>query len=182
MGISEIILIILSVILLGVFLAIMLVANNHKKTDSKKATKESKKVEAQPESVMQSQDGIARTININKIIGKNKEEVDKYFNKVLNAKTNKEIERINADSSLIGIVNLEEVGELDNFVSFENEDMVFVDDRTSYSHKIQIGEINSDLDTKNGKNEDISQLKNEFKNMSAEIKTLVVSSLDRKEF
>lgn len=181
MGVSEVVLIIISIILAVAFIAILLIANKHKKADEKKAKEEENKASATtatPKIDQPSQDGIARTINLNKIIGKSKEEVDNYFNNVISAKTSSEIEKINSDTSLVGIVKVEEVGEIDEFTTFDNDESFFIEEEYEVTtERIQIGKKNPAYGQKNNIKD--TGLRQEFNNMSKEMKALVISGLDK---
>ncbi len=179
MGLSEILLIVFSVILVAVFIFAIIMGNKKKQEELKQSKQEDSKSMPTPKPDLQSQDGVARTINLNKIIGKSKEEVDKYFNSVIEAKSDKEIEKINSDTSLVGLVSLEETEELEEYKTFDDE---LLDD--VIPDKIEIGkkELSSPYDKMNDKGTSTSDLRREFDTMSAEMKTLIISGIDKKDF
>lgn len=124
-GTSEIILILVVSLLVATLVSIFCITYAKKKKEAEKTAEAKPKKEETPAEDPRVDEyiGVARTININKILGKSKEEKDEYFEKILSAKTTKEVNKINEDKTLKDVIKPEETERLDEFVLFTEESL-----------------------------------------------------------
>lgn len=142
-GTSEVILILVVSLLVATLISIFCITYAKKKKEAGKAVEAKPKKEEKPVEASQVDDyvGVARTININKILGKSKEEKEEYFEKILSAKTTNEVNKINEDKTLKDMVKPEETEKLDEFVLFTEESLY---DNTPAPKKIEVGKKHID--------------------------------------